>query len=169
LFKLVLLLLGCGSATIIVGRGTARHTNMSARRRVDSNSGPMSDRKRQKVSTSTSANSDVHAEENVRRAGSMRGKGAGTKAEVGSLSAHEQEMHTRMETMLKWIRDAGVKWNDDDLLFRVETGSDGSGGGVLVLAKRDLAPNMGLARIPKVRTRVRLRALSSMKDWPLAS
>ena len=64
-------------------------------------------------------------------------------------SAHTQAMQARMDAMLAWIREAGVQWNDDDLLFKVEAGSGGKGGGVLVLAKRDLSPNMGLARIPK--------------------
>jgi hypothetical protein len=64
-------------------------------------------------------------------------------------SAHTQAMQARMDTMLTWIREAGVQWNDDDLLFKVEAGSGGEGGGVIVLAKRDLSPNMGLARIPK--------------------
>jgi len=52
--------------------------------------------------------------------------------------------------MLEWIRSAGVNWNDADLDFDVEVGSGDSGGGVLVTAKKNLAPNMGLARIPKV-------------------
>ena len=63
-------------------------------------------------------------------------------------SATKHELKGRMETMLKWIREAGVTWNDKDLIFDVEVGSGGSGG-ILVSARRDLEPNMGLARIPK--------------------
>ena len=80
-----------------------------------------------------------------------RAKRQKSAAEGGGAcsSAHAQAMQARMEAMLAWIRKAGVKWNDDDLLFKVEAGSGGEGGGVLVLAKRDLSPHMGLARIPK--------------------
>ena len=70
-------------------------------------------------------------------------------ASEDKLSAREVEMRERMEAMLAWIRKAGVQWKDADLEFRVEVGSGDSGGGVVVCARRDLAPAMGLARIPK--------------------
>ena len=80
------------------------------------------------------------------RGGSKR---AGAQTEHPEERHDGTEMHARMETMLAWIRAAGVKWRDDELCFQVASGTGGSGGGVMVSAKKDLEPRMGLANIPK--------------------
>jgi len=80
--------------------------------------------------------------------GSGGAGGAAKKARGAAAPGNADGMRERKVSMLQWIRDAGVQWKDADLEFRVEVGSSGSGG-VLVCAKRDLAPHMGLARIPK--------------------